>query len=71
MKCVCVVVLGGLFRCGMEHGAGKAMLMRDGACAAELRLMGLSVFLGCSIARWATCLFLRVSFFLLYVLTMR
>ncbi len=27
----------------MLHGVGKAMLMRGGACAAELRLMGLVV----------------------------
>jgi hypothetical protein len=26
---------------GIVHGAGKAILMRGGACAAELRLMGL------------------------------
>ena len=25
--------------CGMEHEVGKAMLMRGGACAAELRLL--------------------------------
>ncbi len=27
--------------CGIVHGAGNAMLMRSGDCAAELRLMGL------------------------------
>ncbi len=27
------------FLCDMEHGVGKTMLMRGGACAAELRLM--------------------------------
>ena len=26
--------------CGIVHGAGNAMLMRGGACATELRLMG-------------------------------
>ena len=30
--------VGGL--CGIVHGAENAMLMRSGACAAELRLMG-------------------------------
>ena len=34
------------FLCGMEHGVGKAMLMRGGACAAELRLMGVWFSLG-------------------------
>ena len=33
--------------CGMVHGAEKAMLMRGGACAAELRLMGLGVGSDC------------------------
>ena len=33
--------VGGL--CGIVHGAGNAMLMRGGACAAELRLMGMWV----------------------------
>ena len=33
--------IGGLY--GSVHGAGNAMLMRGGACAAELRLMGLWV----------------------------
>ena len=28
---------------GIVHGAGNAMLMRGGACAAELRLMGVCV----------------------------
>jgi hypothetical protein len=28
---------------GIVHGAGNAMLMRGGACAAELRLMGVGV----------------------------
>jgi hypothetical protein len=37
---------GGLL-CGMVHGAGKAMLMRGGACAAELRLMLVGVGSGC------------------------
>ena len=35
--------VGGL--CGIVHGVGNAMLMRGGACAAELRLMGLGLFL--------------------------
>ncbi len=29
--------------CGIVHGPGNAMSMRGGACAAELRLMGLGV----------------------------
>jgi hypothetical protein len=33
--------VGGL--CGIVHGVGNDMLMRGGACAAELRLMGLGV----------------------------
>ena len=33
--------VGGL--CGIVHGAENAILMRGGACAAELRLMGLGV----------------------------
>ena len=37
-----VAGIGGLL-CVMVHGAGKAMLMRGGACAAELRLMGVGV----------------------------
>ncbi len=36
----------GVFLCDMDHGVGKAMLMRGGACAAELRLMGVLVVLG-------------------------
>ncbi len=28
---------------GIVHGAGNAVLMRGGACAAELRLMGFGV----------------------------
>jgi hypothetical protein len=35
------VVGNGRVLCGIVHGAGNAMLMRGGACAAELRLMGL------------------------------
>ena len=38
---------GGLL-CGMVHGAGKAIMMRGGACAAELRLMGVGVGFGCA-----------------------
>ena len=38
--------VGGL--CGIVHGAGNAMLIRGGACAAELRLMGVCV-LSCNI----------------------
>ena len=34
-----------LFLWGIVHGVGNAMLMRGGACAAELRLM--VVFGGC------------------------
>jgi hypothetical protein len=36
-----VCSIGGLY--GSVHGAGNAMLMRGGACAAELRLLGLWV----------------------------
>ena len=36
--CVCGVNMCGGFLCVMEHGVRKAMLMRGGACAAELRL---------------------------------
>ncbi len=37
-------VLGnGRFLYGIVHGEGNAMLMRGGACTAELRLMGLVV----------------------------
>ncbi len=38
--------VGGL--CGIVHGVGNAMLMRGGACAAELRLMGVYV-LSCGV----------------------
>ena len=38
---------GGLL-CGMVDGAGKAMLMRGGACGAELRLMGVRVCSRCT-----------------------
>ena len=34
--------------CGIVHGVGNAMLMRGGACAAELRLMGLGVGSRCA-----------------------
>ena len=37
------VVGNGRVLCGIVHVAGNAMLMRGGACAAELRLMGLGV----------------------------
>ncbi len=37
------VVGNGRVLCGIVHGAVNAMLMRGGACAAELRLMGLGV----------------------------
>ncbi len=38
--------VGGL--CGIVHGAENAILMRGGACAAELRLMGLGVRSRCA-----------------------
>ena len=38
--------VGGL--CGIVHGAENAMLMRGGACAAELRLMGWGVESRCA-----------------------
>ena len=34
--------------CGIVHGAGKAILMRGGACAAELHLMGLGAGSRCA-----------------------
>ena len=34
---------------GILHGAGNAMLMRGGACAAELRLMEVRVGSSCAI----------------------
>ena len=37
--CLYLVVSMGGFRCGITLGAGNAILMRGGACAAELRLM--------------------------------
>ena len=40
--------------CGIAHGAGKAILLRGGACAAELRLMGWGLGL---VVPWVVCLF--------------
>ncbi len=40
--------------CGIVHGAGNAILMLGGACAAELRLMGLGVGSRCAML---VCLF--------------
>ena len=37
--CLYLDVFTGGFRCGITLGAGKAMLMRGGACATELCLM--------------------------------
>ena len=34
--------------CGIVHGAGNAILMRGGACAAEPRLLGLRVGSRCA-----------------------
>ena len=34
--------------CGIVHGAGNAMLMRGGACAAKLRLIGLGIGSHCA-----------------------
>ena len=39
-------IVGGL--CGIVHGAENTILMRGGACAAELRLMGLGVRCRCA-----------------------
>jgi hypothetical protein len=39
MICLSFDVFMGRFRCGMISGVGKAMLMRGGACAAELCLL--------------------------------
>ncbi len=53
----CVVgSVGGL--CGIVHGVGNAILMRGGACAAELRLMGLVVGSLCI----SGCVFVVCSF---------
>ena len=46
LVCLSVDEFGGLIRWGIVHGAGKTMSMRGGACAAELRLMGVCFFLG-------------------------
>ena len=53
--------IGGLY--GIVHGAGNTMLMRDGACAAELRLMGLGVVSSievgfvCDVCSFCVCCF--------------
>ena len=56
---VCVVGNGWL-SCGIVHGAKNAMLMRGGACAAELRLMGLGVGFVCALGFlfdvWSLCI---------------
>jgi hypothetical protein len=52
------VVGNGRFLCGIVHGAGNAMLMRGGAYAAELRLMGLGVCSRCD----GVCIFDVCSF---------
>jgi hypothetical protein len=41
------VVVNGSILCGIVHGAGDAILMRGGACVAELRLMVLGVVSCC------------------------
>ncbi len=51
----------------MEHGLGKAMLMRGGACAAELRLMGVWVGSGCRGVCRVCGMSLCASFFILCV----
>ena len=54
--------IGSLY--GIVHGAGNAMLRRGGACAAELRLMGLggasSIEVGfvCDVCSFCVCCFL-------------
>jgi hypothetical protein len=53
----CVVGRVGVL-CGIVHEAGKAILMRGGACAAELRLMGLGVGSFCV----SGCVFVLLSF---------
>jgi hypothetical protein len=52
------VAFVGVFRWGLNLGVGKAMLMRGGACAAELCLMGFRVF----------CVVFRVCGAFIYVL---
>ena len=44
--------------CGIVHGAENAILMRGGACASELRLMGLGVGSRCAMV----CVFVVLSF---------
>jgi hypothetical protein len=48
------------------HGVGNAMLMRGGACAAELRLMGLVggslCVSGCVFVVWLCCVFCLLLF---------
>ncbi len=43
----CVAGVIGGFLCGMEHGVGKAMLMRGGPCAAKRHLMRVGGWLDC------------------------
>jgi len=50
--------------CGIVHGTGNAMLMRGGACAADLRFTGLGVGSHCGIV----CDFVLYSFCLSYFL---
>ncbi len=45
--CVCGIDMCVGFLYGMEHGVRKGILMRGGACAAELRLMGAWFGLNC------------------------
>ena len=73
--------IGGLY--GIVHGAGNAMLIRGGACTAELRLMGLGVGtcievgFACDVYSFCACCFLFLGLviiccdflnFVLYVL---
>jgi hypothetical protein len=44
--------------CSIVHGTGNAMLMRGGACAAELRLLGSGIGSRCYIV----CVFVFYSF---------
>ncbi len=53
--CLYLDVLMGGFRWGITLGAGKAMLMRDGACATELCLMVGCICLYNSSWCWLSC----------------
>ena len=71
--CLYLVVFVGGFRWGITLGAGKAMLMRGGACATELYLMVGCVCLSSSGWWWLSlcglcgCIFLFLMFSVLCI----